>query len=81
MRPTLVFNVLLTLEHLFLDQVQCHNLSVEEMEPENISGSGSQRPPGLDVESQNIYLLDPTEQREHMPAICPHSWRQGSGAR
>lgn len=76
-----MFNVLLTLEHPFLHQAQCHNLSVEEMKPENISGSGWHRPPGLGVESQSIYLLDSTEQKEHLPAICPHSWRQGSGAR
>lgn len=73
MRATLVFNILLTLEYPFLHQGQRHNLSAEEMETENISGSGWQRPPGLCVESQNIYLLDSTEQREHLPAICPHS--------
>lgn len=33
-KPTLVFNVLLTLEQPFLHQ--CHNLSVKAMGPENI---------------------------------------------
>lgn len=78
--PTLKFHVFLTLEQPFLPWTQCHHLLANGAW-KHLRFWLAEATRIRDRIFQSIYMLGSTEQREHLPAICPHSWRQGSGAR